>query len=644
MANNCILVVDDNTDARKGLVLCLGALGYSVDEAESGEKAIEILREKSFDLVLSDLKMQRIDGIGVLLEVKKLYPKTDVVIMTAFASVETAVGAMKNGAYDYISKPLNMDELEIIIERCLEKQKLTAEVAGLKELINLYEVSKGLTSVMDLEKLLDLIVKFAADTLDAEGGSIMILDEKTGELLAKAATGKREDVVLGKTLKIGERIAGYVAEKGDIIKIDGSIKDDPRFKHLEKYDGINSGITVPLMWKNHLLGVINVNRSADREGFTQDDTNLLTIFAAQAAIAIENSYLFNNLEQEKEKLDTIFGEMGDGALIIDEDLKVILVNQRAMKLLGIYENEYYGIDFMECIKGFKSTKSWDEIKKSDKRIIDMELIRDNEIPLYLAVSVSKIRDENNKLVNYVLVLRNITEEKKEEMVKKNFIRLMSHKLRTPLTSVIGFTANLRVEETEDKLNSAEKKSLKYIEEEALHLSALLDKLLRYTLLESEQLVFNRDKSTIKDILNAVLKSLDLIIWENKIQVTVTKELDELPTILIDKEKIQEVIENLIDNAIKFNSSEKKEIIITGNTTKEGFIQVEIIDNGPGIPSEEHTTIFQKFYQLEKYFTGQVEGVGLGLALVKKLVESHGGEIWVESRIGEGSKFKFTLPI
>ncbi|MFH1415147.1 MAG: response regulator [Elusimicrobiota bacterium] len=642
MDNKRILIVDDSDDARSGLMMYLGSKGYDVSEAESGEKAIELLANNEYNLVLSDLKMQNIDGIGVLTEVKKLYPKTDVIIMTAYASIETAVDAMRHGGYDYIAKPLNMDELEMLIERCLEKQNLRAEVAGLKEIVNLYEVSKGLTSVMDLEKLLDLIVKLAADTLDAEGGSIMILDDKTGELIAQAATGKREDIVRGKSLKVGERIAGYAAQVGDTVKVDGSIKDDPRFMHLEKYDGINSGISVPLLWKNKLLGVINLSRSAHKKGFTPNETDLLTIYAAQAAIAIENSSLFNGLQQEKNKLDTIFSEMGSGAIITDDKMGIIIINQRAEDILDLGRNESLKKNFMVCAGDLRPSISWEEIQSAEKDLITFELSRETGHSICIAVSLSKIKDEKGQLVNYVLVLRNITEEKKEETIKRNFLRLMSHKLRTPLTSIIGYSYILGSEEIQEKLDASEKEAVSIIESEAQLLTELVDKLLRFTLLESESLVLDIKTVDLLSISNKVIESLEGLIFSRKAEVVISEELKDLPNVMGDREKIHEVLENLIENAIKWNDNAKKKVILTGKLDGD-YVEMNVIDNGQGIPAEEQSAIFQKFYQHEEYFTGEREGIGLGLALARRLIEAQSGNLWVESTEDKGSCFKFTLP-
>jgi len=154
-----ILVVDDSADARRGLLLYLNAEKYEVQEAESGERAIELIKQNNYNLVLTDLKMQVIDGLGVLKEVKNLHPQTEVIVMTAYGSAESAVEAMKLGAYDYILKPLNMDELELLIKRCLEKQRLAFEVSDLR--VKLLE--KELSEEKDPKVVIKLLKPFLND-------------------------------------------------------------------------------------------------------------------------------------------------------------------------------------------------------------------------------------------------------------------------------------------------------------------------------------------------------------------------------------------------------------------------------------------------------------------------------------------------
>jgi len=641
MAGERILVVDDDPNIREACVEYLKMNRYNVDESENGEKCLRQLKQDYYQIILTDLMMPGIDGIGVLKAIKKEYPQSDVILMTAYGTIENAVEAMKLGAYDYITKPFKIDELGILISRCLEKQRLAREVDELKEVVNLYEVSKAIGSLMDLDRLLSRIIKLATDTLGADGGSIMLFEKETGKLIVKAASGRREDTVMGKKLDIGERVAGYAAEKSEIVKIDGNLKDDPRFSNLEQFDGIHSGITIPLVRKDKLFGIINVHRTEKKEAFTKKDVDLLSIFAAQSAIAIDNAYLFSTLQQEKEKIEAVFRGMEDGAIITDAQLNIIMLNSSTEKLLNIKREEGMGNNLLGFLSDFQPSIPWKELEKKEEKVVNFDLVRTTRKALFLSVVATKIRNEEGKLFGQIMVLRNVTDERKEEMVKRNFLNLISHKLRNPLTTILGYLPFLQ--EKMKALGEPEKEVLRVIENEGLLLSSHVDKLLMFTLLEREYLEIKKEKIDVKSIVETVLEMIATLIKVNMAEVEIDSGLGDVGEVYVDRLKIQDVIENLVENAIKFNDKKEKKIRISGRSVDDKFIQIEISDNGPGIPSEEQEKIFQKFYQVEEYFTGKVEGTGLGLALAKRLVETHGGRIWVESKLGEGSTFYFTLP-
>ena len=641
MAGERILVVDDDPNIREACVEYLKMNRYNVDESENGEECLRQLKQDYYQIILTDLMMPGIDGIGVLKAIKKEYPQSDVILMTAYGTIENAVEAMKLGAYDYITKPFKIDELGILISRCLEKQRLAREVDELKEVVNLYEVSKAIGSLMDLDRLLSRIIKLATDTLGADGGSIMLFEKETGKLIVKAASGRREDTVMGKKLDIGERVAGYAAEKSEIVKIDGNLKDDPRFSNLEQFDGIHSGITIPLVRKDKLFGIINVHRTEKKEAFTKKDVDLLSIFAAQSAIAIDNAYLFSTLQQEKEKIEAVFRGMEDGAIITDAQLNIIMLNSSTEKLLNIKREEGVGNNLLGFLSDFQPSIPWKELEKKEEKVVNFDLVRTTRKALFLSVVATKIRNEEGKLFGQIMVLRNVTDERKEEMVKRNFLNLISHKLRNPLTTILGYLPFLQ--EKMKALGEPEKEVLRVIENEGLLLSSHVDKLLMFTLLEREYLEIKKEKIDVKSIVETVLEMIATLIKVNMAEVEIDSGLGDVGEVYVDRLKIQDVIENLVENAIKFNDKKEKKIRISGRSVDDKFIQIEISDNGPGIPSEEQEKIFQKFYQVEEYFTGKVEGTGLGLALAKRLVETHGGRIWVESKLGEGSTFYFTLP-
>ncbi len=640
MSDPRILIVDDNKDARLGLEQYLAADKFAIQTADSGEQAVTFLKNNSYDIVLADLKMQNIDGIGVLKEVKKRHPETEVIIMTAYASVDTAVKAMKAGAYDYVSKPLNMEEILLLIERCLEKQNLAREVYGLKQLVNLYEVSQKLSTVTELNELLSKIIKLASDSLNSDGGSIMLYNAQKNELEVKIAQGTFKEKVQGKSFQIGERFAGRAAAFKKPL-LSENVKDQKWFHKLQQYEDINSGMSVPMIVKDKLIGAVNLKRTSTEKKFTGEDIKLLSIFAQQAAVAIENSFLFQDLEREKNKLSSLFSNMADGAIMVNNNLDITLINSTAKKFLQCQEKKWLGKNLKSITGDFSSTSSWNKIKNSDHRTETFELTKEKPHPVYLSGLATKIKNENNKTVNIIFVLRNITDYKKETLIKKNFLRLMSHKLRTPLTAALGFLDMINTKKTLNKLADDEKEYIAIVDKKTRHLSNLVDKLLRFTLLETEELSLNKKRVSLKKLTEQALNSLEPLINKNNVNISLNG-LDKINECYLDSEKFQEVLENLIENGIKFNNKEEKKICLTA-TEKDNNITISVKDNGPGIPLKSRTTVFEKFQQLEDTFTGQVEGIGLGLALVKKVIRAHEGKIKIKNRSTEGINFVITLP-
>ncbi|OGS03133.1 MAG: hypothetical protein A2339_05035 [Elusimicrobia bacterium RIFOXYB12_FULL_50_12] len=641
MEKKSILVIDDDEYIRKACVELFKSEGYEVFSADSGEGGIEVLKANPCEIVITDLKLPEMDGLAVLKHIKDNYSKTDVIMITAHGTIANAVQAMKLGAYDYVPKTFDITELDLIVKRCFEKQRLSAEISELKQLVNLYEVSKAISSIMGLDELLNLILKLSSDTLSADSGSIMLYDSKANELTVKVAIGSRKDDVINKKLSLGERIAGYSAKELKPVVIQGDVKNDPRFLGLEPYEDIKSALTAPLMRKGRLLGVINLARVEREAVFSEQDLNLLSIFAVEAAIAIENTYLFNSLEQEKEELNATFSAMADGAVVTDAGFNVMRLNNSARELLGLSETDSLDRSFIEMIPDYAPSLPWETINSDTARSVNFELSRVKGKSLFLSVMATKIAGQDKNVIGHIFVLRDITEEKKEGKQKIDFLALISHKLRTPLTAINGYSS-LLLEKAKD-LDKLTRQALTTIEREGNTLNLLVDKLIRFTLLESEYTELTPERISIKKVVDTSLLGLGAFLDKNKTTVIVGEELSRLPDLMIDTAKIIEVVENIVENAVKFNDKPEKIIHINGGLADNNFVMLQVSDNGLGIPSEEHKKIFQKFYQIDEYKTGQVEGAGLGLAVVKKILELHGGSVWIESKIEKGSKFCFTLP-
>jgi len=526
-----------------------------------------------------------------------------------------------------------------------------------EKLALLLDANKVLTSTLDLDRLLKVIMGQAKRVVNAEASSLMLLDEAKKELFFDVTVGGKGEKLRQIRLKLGEGIGGWVAKEGKPLMITDARKD-PRF--FVKADEVTkfrtkSLLCVPLRIKERIIGVMEAINQVGRGYFVDEDRKIFEAFASQAAIAIENARLFQNLKREKEKIEVVFSGMGDGAIVTDAKLNLVMLNSSAKNFLDIGKRDYLGKNISRIVRQFKVFSRWEpkkmaapgssltEFLTKEDRVTTFDLTRRKPKTFVLSGIATRIVDEENRVVGYVMIIRDVTSERKEEYLKASFISSISHKLKTPLTCIDGYLALLRDKERLSKLDKVGKNAVRIIDSQGRRLSRLINELLGFSLLKSEALELARGKESLKSIVEMSLKKLASRIRRGA-KIVVGNSIDKVPPILVDRAKVQEVIQNLVENAIKLNDKKEKRVEISARPLKgEKFIRVEIKDNGPGIPSEEKEKIFSKFYQIEETFTGQVEGAGLGLAVVKQVVEAHGGKVGVESRLGRGSKFFFTLP-
>jgi len=315
MAPSNILVIDDEVVICELMNTLLVDQGHSVQYATSGTEGVEKFKQGNFDLVMTDLKIPDMDGIKVLEEIKKVDPECVAIVMTGYPTFETVQAALRQGAYDYIMKPFTIDEISFVIKRAMAYRELKQINKRLvhqledqnerleekakdrtKELSLLYKIGRDISATLNLDQVLATIVDRITKNLELEICSILLLDKDTKELKIKCAKGLDSEVITNTRLKLGEVISGWIAEHKEGVLVE-DIETDPRFnqRNNEKYY-THSFISVPLLSKGELIGVINVNNKKSKEVFTKDDFRFIKGVASEATIAIENAQLFESLE------------------------------------------------------------------------------------------------------------------------------------------------------------------------------------------------------------------------------------------------------------------------------------------------------------------------------------------------------------
>lgn len=320
-----VLVVDDEKFIRDILADFLTMEGYSVSTAEDGSQALDELSRRNFSLIISDLKMPRMGGLDLLQHITRLQPEALTVIMTGFGTVETAIDAMKQGAYDYILKPFKVEEILHIVERGLEKQRLATENLRLQEAVSLYKVSEAITASLSLDDVVHTVVDGALREIAADAVHIWLRDDSGdyferarythGELdrskphpgLAISASKRpsrppSEYPPLSQATKQTGVCAGRLAPDVVSHRLTQDLPlilhgDDGKALFAEQpAEPVQSTMTVPLRMQGKLLGWISVVSVTPSRRFTEGQRKLMSIVASRAAAAIENARLYEDLQ------------------------------------------------------------------------------------------------------------------------------------------------------------------------------------------------------------------------------------------------------------------------------------------------------------------------------------------------------------
>ncbi len=509
-----------------------------------------------------------------------------------------------------------------------------------QDLVRIFEATRAIASTLRLSELLATVVKLASEVVRAEAGSLLLMDHATGELYFDVALGEKGEALQQVRLKKGEGIAGWVAENKKPAVVN-DVAHDPRWtQKADKQTQFQTKaiLAVPMLMKDKLIGVMEAINRADGSPFIEHDVQMLETFAAQAAIAIENARLFESIRQEREKMSTILGEMAEGALLLEPCGKVVLGNPAAHHLLGRERLE--GMTWKDIESSFEVKPPWSEVPTLGGAC-GVELLRQGEPPLILAGVINQVCNDRGKVSGYLVVFSNVTEERREAQLKKNFLALVSHKLKTPLVAIRGFTPMLL--EKPEELTSFQKTALETIDRNSQQLANLVEKIVWFAALEGEKMELTVKPYSILSLFDMALSDLASYLRTTEADIVRDESLNSAPVLSLDKIWMKEVFRNLIENAVKFNPRTPRQLALSARV-KERTLEILFKDNGPGIPHEEWEKIFNKFYQIEGSFTGQVQGMGLGLALVKRVVEEHGGRVRVESELGQGSTFVVSLPL
>jgi PAS domain S-box-containing protein len=507
------------------------------------------------------------------------------------------------------------------------------------ELRTLQEGMKAINASLDLDELLDLIVE---NTSEVFGGANCAIGLRSPDgSITVAARSPGAEIALRRT-SIGSHEA--LAER--VVRTRGPALADTSDEGSEI---LTAAVAVPMVVDGEIIGALMASRTG-RLPFTTDDQERLSAFADQAALAVKNSRLYEQVEElyqevkeRSAELEAVLDSIGDGVIVTDRKGQVRMTNPVANVILGLPDNVRPGTPLPLEVRrgGFEEhLHTTLERESGDPKLGELTVHSGhlNSTRTYQAHS-APLPQPFGRARGVVTVLRDITAAKELEQLKSNFMGTISHELRTPLHTIKGFIEIILSRESAGPLTETQRDFLSTVREEALRLERIIMDLFEVNRLESGQIKLNPEMFDAAVLAASTIEKLHAtaqdggVALECDVRAPLTVEGDRL--------RVEQVFQNLIANAIKFTPPGGK-VTISGQM-RDGMARFVVSDTGIGIPPEEHERIFERFYQVDASQKRKYGGTGLGLAICKHIVERHGGQIWVESEVGVGSSFFVTLP-
>jgi signal transduction histidine kinase len=502
----------------------------------------------------------------------------------------------------------------------------------------LLEIARDLTQELDLSKLLGRILRISVEMLAGQGGFIALRAGDGWHVVASQG-------IPTPFLRVVESVLAEIPEQEDPERFE--LPEISRmFDQIAQRAslGMLNGFGLPLVARQHVVGLILIFRSYAGNISTNDYT-LLSSYANQAAVAVQNAQLYTQATEEKERLNALLDSLADGILILSADHRIERCNPALARMLNQAVEKLVAHPHDEVIRWERAPEGltleqaeaggW-PLTPHAHLYIEGDLKREgSQAPLPVGVTYVPLVGENGRLRNIIVTVRDITRFRQADELKSTFISIISHELKTPVALIKGYVSTLRRDDA-DWDPEIVQDSLEVIEEEADRLAGMIENLLDASRLQAGGLNIKRSDISLPLLAGRVAERMQTQTRSHTIHVDFS---DNFPIVFADENRLQQVLTNLVGNAIKYAPG--GEILIRGEVRPQQIV-ISVNDQGPGIAPEDIPHVFDRFYRAPE-MARQTKGAGLGLYLSKAIIEAHDGRMWVDTVPGQGTRLCFSLP-
>jgi NtrC-family two-component system sensor histidine kinase KinB len=613
--------VQDGDDARADVVLEKGLAGWVMRHRQGALVANTTQDERWYPLAAGDL------------------PRSAIAVPLQTPAGVVGVLTLAHGQPDYfadgdlamLAAIADQMAMAIVNARLYQAEQRRRHLAA-----TLAEVSQTISATLDLDRLFDVILEQLARVVHYDSSLIFL--QQDGELRPVAYRGFKdpETVLLLSFDWAEEDLAMRVMRDRQTAVVD-DVQQSPGWRATAAAECVRGWIGAPLITKKDVLGVLVVN-SRQPSIYTAEDAQVATAFAQQAAIALDNAHMVEQLQAAEARYARLFEDSTDIIFILDFDGQVLDANRKACELLGCYKAALVGCGVADLqadlLSRFEDAlPAW---RNGEETVFEVDLLAAPGHVIPLEFCAKRVDYGGAAAIQWNG--RDVSAQRELAQLHQDLTTMILHDLRGPMGNLLGAVEIIPSLMGQLPPESTLAQVLDIALRSGQQMHDLVDSMLDVSRLERGVVPLKQVPVAVNDLLRAVKDQVSPTAQAKQIELTFDVR-GEAPPLRVDHSMIRRVLVNLVDNAIKYSSHRRPVRVIADQ--RNGDVIFSVIDQGPGIPLEQQGRIFEKFVRL--HHQGDPSGIGLGLAFCRLAVEAHGGHIWVESAPNQGSAFSFMLP-